>query len=62
MGKNILSGPMRFEVKQDGRLQPVTAQLQFTEKKPNRVVAVSNWSAGALQRTLPPAISIMTAV
>ena len=49
VGKDILTAPMRFEVKQQGKMQPVKARLRFIEKKATRVVAVSDWTAGALR-------------
>lgn len=47
-GAAILTGPMRFDVKQLGRLQPVRGQLTFSEKKGYRVVTNAQWSAGPL--------------
>lgn len=49
LDRPIFTAPMRFDVKQGGKLQHVTGQLTFTEKKGSRVVAESNWTAGALQ-------------
>ena len=49
LGRDILAGPMRLEVRQDGVFQPVKAALRFQSAKPTQVVAVSAWSAGGLR-------------
>ena len=49
LGRDILAGPMRLEVRQDGLPQPVTASLRFQSAKPTQVVAVSAWSGGDLR-------------
>lgn len=48
LGEDILSGPMRLEVRQGGKTVPVHAQLAFGTSRPTQVTAASQWSAGAL--------------
>ena len=48
-GQDIMAGPMRFEVKQRGKVQTVNGNLQFIETKANRVTSVALWSAGQLR-------------
>ena len=49
LGKDILAGPMRLEVRQQGKVEPVRGSLHFVQQKPNRVVAESDWMAGTLR-------------
>ncbi len=44
----LLNGPMRFEVTQHGRQQPIRGTLHFAVKTAARVVSEANWTAGAL--------------
>ncbi len=49
MNDPLLNAPMTFDVRQKGKMQRVSGNLDFTEKKPNRVTAVSKWRAGSLR-------------
>lgn len=44
----VLSGPMRFEVRQSGKLLTPTGKLSFSTKKPNNVIADAHWQAGSI--------------
>ena len=48
LGKDILSGPMRLEVRAGGKSFPVAAQLTFGSHRPTSLAAASVWSAGTL--------------
>ncbi len=48
-GREILADPMRFEVRQGGRLQSVSGKQQFLETVPHRVVSEAEWQAGSVR-------------
>ena len=48
LGEDLLSGPMRLEARQGGKIVPMTARLTFGKAKPTEVVAASIWKAGTL--------------
>ncbi|MBV9848104.1 MAG: hypothetical protein JO250_00310, partial [Armatimonadetes bacterium] len=48
LGEDILSGPMRLEVRQGGKVIPLSAHLRFQEARPTTVVAEAGWTAGSL--------------
>jgi hypothetical protein len=49
LGEDILSGPMRLEVRQGGQSVPVMSKLTFGSHRPTSLVASSVWSAGTLR-------------
>ncbi len=48
-GADILAAPMRFEVRQDGKPQPVRGTLRVVETAPHRVVTEAAWQAGSVR-------------
>ena len=49
LGEDILSGPMRLEVRQGGKSVPVSATLTLGPARPTSVTATSAWTAGTLR-------------
>lgn len=49
---DLLSGPMRLEVRAGGRTEPVTVRrFSFEEVKPHRAVSASTWASESLRGT-----------